>query len=148
MIYVLEGPSGSGKTTFTNTLKGFIFRKTMYRDLKGIREALEEVELEDIAYDRLFMNVWLDRSDEELRGLNVYFKSLKDVKFYKFMTDKETSFQARLARIKETGREIDEEKLRERINYEVDRYEHIFSIMDVFEEAPVGVTCGEDGCCF
>jgi cytidylate kinase len=135
MIYILEGCSGAGKTTFVNTLEGYECKKKQIRRFDGIKAELEANKDNNIVYDRLFMLGWLDRDDKEYSQLNEYLKSLPYVKCIKFETDTETSYQKRVKYRQGLNLPVIEEEVRERINYENERYAHIFEIMDVFEEA-------------
>lgn len=133
MIYILEGVSGGGKTSYVNYLDGFEYKKLMLRTFDEIKAELEANEGKNIVYDRLFMNVQLNSSDEDLIALNEYLRSLPNVKCYKFMTDKESSFNKRVGDMERNNVPYNPEKLRERMDKEHDRYTHIFEVMTVFE---------------
>lgn len=135
MIYLLEGISGSGKTTFSKTFDSYEYKKLMLKTVEEIKNELENNKDKDVVYDRLFMNCWLDKSDEELSELNKYLKSLSYVKCIRFMTStKEESFERKVKFFKENGTSYNEKYLKEFLFKEYDRYLRVFGIMDVFKE--------------
>lgn len=133
MIYILEGVSGGGKTTFVNTLKGFYRKKLMLRTFDEIKAEIEANKDKNVVYDRLFMNVWLNRNDRDLEDLNYYLQHRPFVKCLGFMTDKETSFNKRMKEMYDNNIAHIPDRLKARMSEEHDRYLHVFDVMTVFE---------------
>lgn len=128
MIYILEGHNCAGKSTYAKTLNAPI-KKKAYTNLKQIEHELSNED--DVCYDRLFGYGYMysHKTDDDLRDLNGYLKSLPNVKCYKFTTD----LPSIISWLQE--RHLFSESEATRIGKETyEWFNHAFEIMDVFEE--------------
>lgn len=139
MIYILEGTHGGGKSTYAKALfeQGYEVKKCIFN---SFHEIVEEITLalesgKNIVYDRICLQYWKKKRDNDFIELNNYLQSVANsVQCLKFVGDIEKA----VARMKEHYNQASVNKEDALIYAEATKekayYERVFALMPVFIE--------------